>query len=62
MAITHYPLLTVADAIDHTLDAVLAGDASPRSRRMATRAVFLPAVHHRHGRPADDRQCGLYGL
>jgi hypothetical protein len=39
MAITHYPLLTVADAIDHTLDAVLAGDASPRSRRMATRAV-----------------------
>jgi hypothetical protein len=39
MSLTVYPLLTFLDATDHVLDAVLGGDASPRSRRMAVRAV-----------------------
>lgn len=39
MAITRFPLLTFSDAVDHTLDAVLGGDSTPRNRRMAVRAV-----------------------
>lgn len=39
MALTNYPLLSLHDAVDATLDAVLGGDASPRSRRMAIKAV-----------------------
>ncbi len=35
----NYPLLTLFDAIDYTLDQVVAGDQSTRSRRMAWYAV-----------------------
>jgi len=39
MSLINYPLLTVQDCVDHVLDSVLSGDSTPRSRRMATRAV-----------------------
>lgn len=39
MSLTKFPLLTLWDATDHVLDAVLGGDTSPRSRRMAMKAV-----------------------
>jgi hypothetical protein len=39
MALTRFPLLTFHDVVDHTLDAVLGGDSTPRNRRMAVLAV-----------------------
>lgn len=39
MALYAYPLLTFADAVDHILDNTTGADSSPRSRRMAVRAV-----------------------
>lgn len=39
MSLTNYPLLTVLDAVDYTLDMVMGGDYSPRNRRMAWYAV-----------------------
>jgi hypothetical protein len=39
MSLTNYGFLTFADAVDHTLDQVLGGDASLRNRRQAVRAV-----------------------
>lgn len=39
MSLTGYSFLTFSDAVDHTLDQVLGGDASLRNRRQAVRAV-----------------------
>lgn len=44
MSTTLYETLTFHDAVDHTLDKVMGGDSSPRSRRQAYEAV-LYAYH-----------------
>lgn len=39
MSLTNFPLLTLWDATDHVIDAVLGGSTSARARRMAMKAV-----------------------